>query len=561
MRHSIFVSIVVVLFVSILTGCPQAPVAPQDNTIDVSGQQPLLPGEKSGGLLFDMKLYENAKSNSGFQALPPLNQEAKGGEEILLAHLLNEEWQAIVDKQVHRIARVTATLSGPDSGIVLYTFDLKVSDGAVHQTVQGIRPGSYALGARFYSAYGDYLFQSSSNIVQIVADANASCTLDAYLVNYCNYTFVLPQSGWSGGVAAFVDNNGHEWSLFNTSVSDAGIKIFAALPYNILQPLTLYLYDIDFNGPVVAGIEFDPLAGIDNEIVIATNGDGTIDIDVNFHQPIGTLTGIHARQVGSGQDYQSFLTLQDAVDRTQNPVEVLLGLGSFQGFVLSAGKSVSITGLGPDKTKIFDNNPSHGYTIWASYWAPVTHVDPSEGDGYGKSVPEEAKGGGWSLMLNNLAIDNSAATPKPKSWYSDAAVVCEMGIGLVMNNCAVFSSNRCITTNYDNFVYIDHCVLSGLPSANVPGWEADDASDEVKISNSIVMNCGVALQWNGAPVTHDNCVFWGNTALAYGPGGSPFDIQLLVDPMVDTISWHLYPGSPCLGAATDGGDIGIDWRN
>jgi len=284
---------------------------------------------------------------------------------------------------------------------------------------------------------------------------------------------------------------------------------------------------------------------------------GELDLDITFgyEKPPVTANG------------QQYLTIQDAIDACETPVDITLGEGDYEGFTIPYypnPKTISISGLGPDKSRIVDNNPNRPHVIYTAPWSyPTSQAEATANLGKSVSVAK----GDWTMWLYNISIHNGPG--KRNLYYSDAAVACEGGVALTMRNVVVASeSNSPLEVNYASGLSVHHCVVVGprfflVPHVGSTRGIAAYNEDSVAVFDSVVTGCETTFHCsNGYYTVGPNCVWNYDTLATCERNPWTVDVINLVfaDPLL-TEDWHLDAGSPCIGTAGDGRDIGIDWLN
>jgi hypothetical protein len=529
---------VALLATILFAGCPapqDLPDPPDSGTTIVNVGDPTIDVSQTGNLRIKGDLYGSAGEKSlSYPELIGIGKAFKSKARYVLINV----WE-----QAFELGKCADGKCGEG-----YYIEIPIIEGVFDGLATGIFPGNYFANVYITDATGIVLFNSETPAsVQVVAGETARLAVKVgFLPNYYFRLVINSLPGQYGAgdcqSAKIVTADGQElmvcwWYEKDETVFGAnlpldfsgGTLVITDTNGEIYQSdLPLIVAELDFSGE----FDFSDILRYDYTPVDIY---GDIDIDIIFEHEQEPV-------IANGQQY---LTIQDAIDDCESPVLIALPEGDFDGFRVPSGKSVSVSGLGPDVSRI-TNYGSHSNAVFASSYVYTV--------GIGKAM-EKGGGGGPSttVTLYNLAVINNPAG----TYYDGAAVFTEGNVRLVMTNCAVESDASTVTTSYSAGAYINHCVLLGNVDAD--NVVVTGGSYDWVIKNSIILHSRVALlgtYWT-QPIATYCCLFDYQDAT----GGASTDPSLILDadPLLQP-DYRLAPGSPCVGTADDGGDIGLDWR-
>ncbi|MEI6288452.1 MAG: hypothetical protein WCP18_02645 [bacterium] len=525
MKTGFTVAFVMVLAMVLFVGCPAVntpnicPITNTDNPDPTVGiDNPTKPGDKyTGGIVIKGNMFATTKS-------------ATTSEDATIVDMMLALKGMATKLTVAVYQPGGYGKGGGGSNLYNYHFDIPIAtNGQFEGHCGGIFHGTYQIDVNFLDVDGVYLFNGSINGVKVEPKIETVVYVTAKPMQVYPFIFSIKDlpgeyTNTASDYKMLLDGRyGCGWQI-----KDKQLEITAYLPldfvggvltlsddkgqgYSTEVPLTISQLDWSTMQLSTCMIfDYVPLGGIDL----------TVRIDAPY-------------VLGNGKNFGS---IQEAIDACESPVVVTVGNGEYKGQInIPATKSVTINGNGADTTIL--SNP--GNVI------------------YFPNFGGEANAGNI-LKLYNLQVVSEYG-------IGNGAIFTD-GIGLEMNNCVVHSKSgiTMVTTNYDQAVTISHCTIVGSDWGN---GIATYFEQGVSITDSIVINVTTGFLYHNGDAKISNSFFWNVNKLTLQENTGIYDALPVdtsvryntADPLVGP-DFRLLPGSPCIGTATDGADVGTTFK-
>lgn len=500
---------------------------------------------------------QDPASGDGY-TIPPL--EVKQGIHVYLD--LNAETKAEAEKgnsypglPINVRRQVGANLKGQASWLwlVAYAWNdlgkgggnyynqwyLPIDGGVVDETIF-LPVGGYSIQAvvmdKSYNGLFDYWTSAKVTTVEITR-----VTLDfdfLYSYNIEVQMFAVPGTFSDGSEVVVLDVHGNSYSgtLRNLDIGQVGFDLSIPLDF---EGNALALTDI-FGQKVLANfpLKLYELLGVSlleypyclSYQLPTEAGQLAFDVRFGFESLYVRVNGVE------------FNSIQEAVKLSSSPMTVEIGDGDYYGFDLTGlgAKDVRLVGLGANRTRLVRDESGD----------PIIHMDAS-----GKA----GKAGGNRLIMENLSVIGYTTDywlPSVDLW----------GCDLEAKNCYFEGSGpSLVTVAYPLQVLVSHCLFNS--NANAVQLEYYNPA-AVWVQDCIFTGWSYAAVYlptaesNGyAGMTLANCCVFGFDVVPTAPVFVPTTNFIFDDPLIDWVNTKLpmRPDSPCIGTATDGGNIGLLW--
>ena len=418
--------------------------------------------------------------------------------------------------------------------------------GGICQGFVPVNSGSYYINARIQD-WNDYdLFEAYAD-AEVNSGQNVKVGLEFNFLYQYPFTigvYNLPQ-------VAMQASNARILSYTNIEYYGSGHYESNRWVFNFDLPLDFpggTMYFVDSNGNAVPDSQGNPLQwdislvpwmldwttfSIGQEHIMAyqpNTAAGSISPDVSF--------AYESRSIRvSGVDFDS---IGDAVKNSSSPMTIELGEGDYIGFWAngSNAKDVRIVGQGAIRTRLVRDQNDGSIVV----------MDPTA-----------TKGGGYRLVLENLSVSGYSNSG---DWVDSSIKL--WGCAFEAHNCYFEGSEMAslVQLAYPLGVFVDHCWFQANNNGAI--WLDYYSPEMVTVQNSIFTGWNFEAVYmatydvNGADgMILTNCCVSGGVPT--GPEFIPVTNFIFADPLLNWQTKLPLPGSPCIGAATDGGNIGLLW--
>lgn len=425
--------------------------------------------------------------------------------------------------------------------------DFLLVNGEWHGFVP-LNPGNYWVRAQLIDKEGYPLFEAST-----WATVNQGCNTKVGLrfdfLDYYQFylgVYNLPEIGLQGsGVRILEYSTDTEYYGYGYRDEFHWIMYFN-LPLDFIGGS---MYFVDQSGTPINGPDGQPLTwnlslipwqinwpyfDFSDEYLLAYQpaASGTLTADVSFayEERYIRVGGIEFNDIG------------EAVKLSSSPMTIELGPGDYLGFWANgadSAKDVRIVGSGANMTRLVRDDNDGAIIV----------MDPTV---------KAAKGGGYRLILESLAVSAYSSTT---AWPPSAIQLWDCGFEAY--NCYFENSSAPTISLTDQLqVLVDHCWFQngGAPAI----WLNYYDPTQVRVQNSIftgwqfeAVYLGTYYESGADGMAITNCCFSGGVPT--GPEFVQTTNPIFVDPMLDWQTKLPLPGSPCIGAANDGTNIGLMW--
>lgn len=531
-----------------LVGCPHAPVAPFIPVIPVNPENPnpAVPS-KTGTIEVSGNLSDTPTKSLTMSRLAEIVDDFIGRAayiDFIFNPMYNPDYmQKDGDKG-----------GGYDPGLY---WNIPVSGGNYSGKLAGVKPGSYWVDVKVRDISGYDLFVGWVNV-----DVNAGQTtfmpVQVDLKYAYDFSFKIKNMPCADSIANVRLYDGRDFlyasyfwmegnllhATFPLSLDfEEGTLVFSDQFGNAYQAyVPLNVVEIDY-----ATFDFWQEQPFDYMPALTL---GNVDVSVE-------VTAMQNKIIANGRLYES---IQEAIYRTDGTLNIELGEGVYSGFDLSGGRVVSIKGQGPDKTKIINGYSGCLNVINVSLFGG----SPCYGMGKSSSADTSAKGGGEaspSLYLSDLSVISRASFPVKGGGpvpieNSAPAIIAQYDAFVCLQNCVVTSEqSACVGIFYNGGLEAVHCIIAG--NASFPAIATEDYNYAF-VRDSVILNAQYAVYLAGAddiPINANYNVIWKCGSIAnYTMDPATY---FVAQPLFEA-DWTASPGSPCIGKADDGGNIGYD---